>query len=97
MNASPSKTELEFKTRYEAEKFMSGIQQGALPGVGKVEIAWVQSHLPAVEKSNPKLTGEAAASVAGDPKASRLPVGNGNGVDSRQHDVDYGNAAEDMW
>ncbi|CAG8952501.1 hypothetical protein HYFRA_00001248 [Hymenoscyphus fraxineus] len=51
LDITPSTTSITFKDRFTAEKFMYGSPDGELPGVGKVEMAWVQTPLPPVASS----------------------------------------------
>ncbi|TVY82892.1 putative RNA-binding protein [Lachnellula suecica] len=48
LDISPARTSITFKDRFTAEKFMSGLSNGEIPSVGKVDLAWVKTPLPPV-------------------------------------------------
>ncbi|KAL5348274.1 hypothetical protein ACLOAV_006756 [Pseudogymnoascus australis] len=48
IETTPKNTSITFKDRFTAEKFMYGISNSEIPGVGKVELAWIQTPLPPV-------------------------------------------------
>lgn len=75
------KTEITFNDRFTAEKFMYGMPNNELPGVGKVEMAWTQKPLPPVTLS--ALTSENDTSSPA--KDSEMSMGDGTNAH------DYGN------
>lgn len=48
IETTPKNTSITFKDRFTAEKFMYGISNSEIPGVGKVDLAWIQTPLPPV-------------------------------------------------
>ena len=78
-----------FKDRFTAEKFMYGGK--AIPGVGKVELAWVSTPLPPVRTEQIDANGDTDMGL---PNATT----EGNGARDSGHqtaEVDYDVAEED--
>ncbi|KFY07637.1 hypothetical protein V492_06969 [Pseudogymnoascus sp. VKM F-4246] len=78
IETTPKSTSITFKDRFTAEKFMYGISNSEIPGVGKVDLAWIQTPLPPVVLPS-------AAPVA-KPDTARNDHGNG--------DTDMGGSGE---
>lgn len=105
------KTEITFNDRFTAEKFMYGVPNGEVPGVGKVEMAWIQKPLPPVRLPVPSGGGDETSSPAkdsemgmGDGGHEELMEGVGSGMGGgggmggemdRERDLDYDDGDND--
>jgi RNA-binding protein 26 len=49
LEVTPTLTKIPFKQRFEAEKVMYGVENNDIPGIGKVELSWIQTPLPPID------------------------------------------------
>lgn len=95
------KAEVTFNDRFTAEKFFYGLPNNELPGVGKVELAWIQKPLPPVTLTSAVKTEDDTSSPAKDSEMndSSMMESNDDGElnggqmqvehDTRERDLDY--------
>lgn len=111
IEAAAGRTTLEFKERWEAEKFFYGLPGGELPGVGKIEMSWVQQPLPPVDLSKFQVNQGVEGSGQGDDGdvdmggggggegdvGEQMGGGNGGGQMMAQDELDYDNGEVRDW
>lgn len=106
MDTTPSRTQITFKDRHTAEKFLASISKdgGELPSAGKVELSWVKTPLPPVtQAAKPTIikTEEDTNMDEGDAMAASSPArgagGHAEGGQEQQDNLDYDVADENDW
>lgn len=108
IETTPSKTSITFVDRRTAEKFMYGTPGCEVPGVGKVDMAWVKTPLPPVDLNVLKAKTEASdvhmdMEAMGDAFAYAhaqhgLNGGTGgNGYGGQEQEMDYDVADDNDW
>ncbi|ESZ98695.1 hypothetical protein SBOR_0933 [Sclerotinia borealis F-4128] len=94
-----------FKDRHTAEKFMFGLQNGEVPSVGKVDLAWIQTPLPPVILPNTQNSAgggdvKIEGAMEGDAMAqdsTSMGMGGTGGERDMQENIDYDVAGDDDW
>lgn len=111
IETSLKSTSITFKDRFTAEKFMYGISNSEIPGVGKVELSWIQTPLPPVvfpsaaaaakpdTGNNDYENGDTdmGGSGEGDPVAHDVPRGSAQSQRREQQELDYDIGDDNEW
>ncbi|KFZ17608.1 hypothetical protein V502_04514 [Pseudogymnoascus sp. VKM F-4520 (FW-2644)] len=111
IETTPKSTSITFKDRFTAEKFMYGISNSEIPGVGKVDLAWIQTPLPPVvlpsaapvakpdtaRNDQENRDTDMGGSGEGDAMAQDLPRGPAQSQKREQQELDYDIGDDNEW
>jgi RNA-binding protein 26 len=100
LDISPTITKVPFKERFEAEKVMYSIDNNEIPGVGKVELSWIQTPLPPVNIAKAIIkaeNGDDTAMDEGDAMASVSSLAHQTHGHEQSENIDYDVADDNDW